>query len=100
MAAAKSKNDRHAHGCKQCHTRYEDTCDDLTDRLCMWCRVGHGFALLRDNRRPKDCCRAHSRLARKEDLTKYALSGAGPWFICPVCYRTHPHRDPTKEKNT
>ena len=53
--------------------------------------------LLIANRLPRDCCRAHSRLARKEELATYRLSTACDWFRCSVCARTFPFSNPTKE---
>lgn len=84
----------HAHGCRQCDGRYEDTCDDnKSDTVCGSCRVGKSLdqrGLLFDNRRPKECCRDNSRPASKEEIKTYRLAGAHKWWICATCKRTHP----------
>lgn len=85
----------HYHGCIRCHHRYEDCCTskDVND-ICVWCRGGIGFTILRDNAAPKDCCRQRSRLPTKDERKVYRLAGDGLWFICDECKRTHPIDDP------
>lgn len=89
----------HAHGCSSCHARFEDTCETPNQaRTCRQCQGGGpGWQLLIDGRLPRDCCRLHSRLARKEELKTYRLSTACPWFRCSVCARTFAFVNPTKE---
>lgn len=90
----------HAHGCTRCRARYEDVCatPDVS-AACGDCQGRRGFALLIANRLPRDCCRAHSRLASKDDLTTYQLSRDCTWWICTVCARTQPHTNPTIDPN-
>lgn len=88
----------HAHGCENphCRTRYEDTCSKpMEDRPCPLCRTGHEWELLVTSRAPRDCCRAHSRPCRPEEIERYMLGGSMDWFICPVCMRTQAY-DPVK----
>lgn len=87
----------HAHGCITCHGRYEDSCaTSYEGGECATCRGQEPWSLLIANRLPKDCCRAHSRPASKEDRDRYALSPACPWFLCVACHRTHPFENPTE----
>ncbi len=79
----------HAHGCRKCKRRYEDNCKDpKTNGVCMSCASGQPPPLWVTNRDPRDCCRVHSRLARKEEYAPYLLAGSAAWFICRVCART------------
>lgn len=99
MATRTSTHGVHAHGCSRCHRRFEDACNEPnTDKICRRCEGhGTGWALLEANRAPKDCCRLHSRLARKDELKTYRLSTACPWFRCSICARTFPYVNPTRE---
>lgn len=105
MATRKTGPGLHAHGCPQCKERYEDACDTPNENArCSFCRIGHGWELLRESRRPKDCCKIHSRPVEKnrqmntDEWKKYSLSTSIDWFICVVCARTHPYKNPTKEQ--
>ncbi len=81
----------HAHGCTQCHGRYEDNCTDKIDRICTNCRSGRtAESGLYVGRLPQDCCFTYSRLSTKDDLKTYTLAGQHVWWTCPVCFRTHP----------
>lgn len=92
-----SKKELHAHGCRRCRTRYEDSCPQRDeDDLCITCRGGFGWQLLIQNRAPKPCC-IHSRLATKQEKQTYLLAGRSNWQICPTCRRTHPFRVTDKE---
>jgi hypothetical protein len=89
--ARKLSGERHAHGCKDCHVRYDDACTTPpVDGQCTTCRGGLAWQLLIDSAAPHDCCRERSRLVRKEEKETYRLSGAHLWFICAQCSRTHP----------
>lgn len=99
MATRTTSTGVHAHGCTRCRARFEDVCGSPnTNGLCRPCQ-GHGLGwpLLIANRQPRDCCRLHSRLARKEELKTYRLSTACDWFRCSVCARTFPYSNPTRE---
>lgn len=104
MTEAKLKG-VHAHGCTNCHWRYEDACSDpLTNQICVECRSGlPGFIDLKVSRRPQACCRENSRLATIEEMEKYNLGGSAPWYFCPParggCARTHPYDDPKLEED-
>ena len=93
--AVSTKRLVHAHGCTNCHGRYEDICTqpELNAR-CGECQGRLGWAALIIDRLPRDCCRAHSRPTRKEENALYALSKGCPWWICPVCARTQPFMSP------
>lgn len=91
----------HAHQCTECRRRYSDRCDQgRINARCMTCTHGHPLSKERQDRMPKDCCKAHSKLMTDADnLTRYALAGDGAWWQCVGphgCFRTHPN-DPTKE---
>jgi hypothetical protein len=96
MASADLRKHVHAHGCRRCHTRYRDACQTPeTNSLCFTCRTGHlGFKELLHGQAPRDCCRAHNRTARKEEMTTYYLAGDAAWLICAVCKRTFPYEMP------
>lgn len=84
-----NKKDLHAHGCLKCKERFEDACyEPEKNHLCSFCENGTGWELLRESRRPKDCCRAHSRLANKDEVKKYSLAGDARWWICTACKLT------------
>lgn len=85
----------HAHGCTACKGRYEDTCSEPNDnRVCNPCQGFEPWQLLINNRLPKDCCRAHSRLCSKDERNHYRLSEACAWWRCLVCSRTFPYLQP------
>jgi hypothetical protein len=85
------KNSLHAHGCTNCHVRYQDACADVAvDARCIKCRGGRPWQLLIDNAAPQDCCRRLSRLVTKAEKATYSLAGGHLWHICPDCKRTHP----------
>jgi len=85
----------HAHGCTTCKGRYEDTClAPNTNSECRPCRGLTPWALLVANRKPRDCCYAHSRLCNKDERNQYGLSEACAWFRCLICSRTHPYLSP------
>ena len=87
----------HAHGCTTCHGRYEDNCaDSATNAQCGPCRGHAPWVLLVASRLPKDCCRAHSRPADKDQMKLYRLSPACDWFRCTACSRTFPFSNPTE----
>lgn len=98
MATRRAKGgERHAHGCPRCHYRHEDACrDPYDDRLCIKCRGGKAWELIRKNTEPDDCCRQFSRLASKDEVESYRLAGSCLWFFCPKCARTHPYVNPRK----
>lgn len=84
-----NKKDLHAHGCPKCKERYEDACNESAKNfICSFCENGVGWELLREARRPKDCCRAHSRLANKDEIKRYSLAGDAKWWICTACKLT------------
>lgn len=88
----------HAHGCANphCLTRFEDNCDDpMKDKPCSLCRTGYEPILWVESRAPRDCCRAHSRQCRDNELEHFRLGGSMGWFVCPVCQRTQPY-DPVQ----
>lgn len=86
----------HAHGCRSCKTRYEDSCSTPErNGKCPACNGGKPWQLLIDNRKPKDCCRDTSRLANKAEVAAYSLGGDTPWFICRTCARTQVY-DPSR----
>ena len=91
----------HYHGCRTCHHRYEDTCEQSTENgHCVICRGGRGYRELRENAMPHDCCLVHARLPSKDERVTYRLAGNSIWFICGECKRCHPYDDPkttTKE---
>ena len=83
---------RHAHGCRRCHIRYEDACRTPTsDDLCTACRGGRAWQLLIDNAAVHSCCFLSARLVRKDEKATYRLAGTVLWFICTRCARTHPY---------
>jgi hypothetical protein len=85
----------HAHGCTRCRARYEDACTAVdSNGLCSKCAGRHGWPLLIASRQPRDCCHAYGRPTSKDDRKTYRLSAACDWFICPVCARTFPYRNP------
>ncbi len=108
MARARRKKVRvHAHGCVGCGVRYEDGCFQRVlgkrgadvdtpgpDGLCLTCRTGRQQAFWPEARLPRACCHANARLARKDECETYHLAGSGPWFVCPLCSRTFPFRNP------
>jgi hypothetical protein len=101
MATTKKLNGTwHAHGCSRCKTRYEDSCQTPEkDALCADCRSpGSGWTMLIENRSPKDCCFALSRVATKEELARYRLAGQSAWWICRACARTHPFQPKEAQK--
>jgi len=100
MAKRKVKGSTpHWHGCQKCHHRYEDSCEEKkTNALCVFCRGGKGWQLLRDNASPQDCCRIESRPPTKDEREKYRLEGSAIWFICAACKRSHPYDDPKRKK--
>lgn len=86
--SSRNKKDLHAHGCTRCKAFFQDACNEPEKNwLCSFCETGTGWELLRQGRAPCDCCRAHSRLARKEEVATYGLAGDKPWWICTVCAR-------------
>lgn len=88
----------HAHGCRQCRTRYQDNCEQHgEDDLCPKCSGLAPSQLLIDNAAPHDCCYARSRLATKDERKTYHLAGRSNWFLCIACGRTHPTRPIRKE---
>lgn len=100
MAATSSKRLRHAHGCVTCRGRYDDTCASPQDNgTCVQCRGQRGWDVLIAGRLPRDCCRAHSRLASKDERALYQLSAACTWWLCSVCARTFPFDSPTPDPN-
>lgn len=90
MARSKYEVDPHWHCCTRCRQRYEDTCiEGGVNKLCSHCVTGKGWALLRKNREPRDCCVAHSRVvADKKELDRLSLKGSGEWYICRACGRS------------
>jgi len=97
MARPTVKRELHAHGCRQCRTRYMDVCQARDeDDLCLACRGGTPSQLLINGRAPHACCLA-SRLATKEEKKTYDLAGRSNWHICPACSRTHPYKPTDKE---
>jgi hypothetical protein len=100
MARTPTKRELHAHGCRQCRTRYQDTCKDRgEDDLCPACLGGKPSELLIHGRAPRTCCLA-SRLVTKAERTLYDLAGRSNWHICPTCARTHPFKPTEKEIRT
>lgn len=97
MAVARSNV--HAHGCPKCRERFEDACSEpQSDPTCVQCRTGNiTWPQMRENRRPKDCCRYHSRLVMKTEVKQFRLGSTCLWFICKTCARTFPFTNPTKE---
>lgn len=90
MSKALSRN-LHAHGCRDCHIRYEDACaTPAADGACKACRGLRVWQLLIDNAAPKDCCVDTARMVTKDEKKAYRLAGAHLWFICQTCKRTHP----------
>lgn len=88
----------HAHACTACRERYEDPCKTAdVDALCASCAGGSPVSFTRLNRMPQPCCRVKSQSATSELRQQYRLGGAGPWWICLSCKRTHPY-DP-KERS-
>ena len=90
----------HAHGCPECFTYFEDTCDERDAQLvCADCRTGQPvrMQITKNNRRPKDCCRDDCRPVTKEELNLYILQRSIEWFICGVCRRTFPIRKPSRQ---
>lgn len=86
----------HAHGCRQCHIRYQDACPTpAEDATCKGCRGLRVWQLLIDGAASKDCCIATARLVTKDEKDTYRLAGSHLWFICTVCKRTQPH-DPRR----
>lgn len=82
----------HAHGCRDCHSYYQDCCVAPDEPgLCSICRSGSGWPELLANRAPLDCCRAQAKSVTKDESARYKLVGQIPWLICPVCKRTHPY---------
>lgn len=97
MATRATSTGVHAHGCRSCRGRYEDTCDEPNSNgTCRTCTGSRPWALLVANRLPRDCCRLHSRLASKDELKTYRLSSGCDWFRCSVCARTFPFANPTR----
>lgn len=91
----------HAHGCPKCKVRFEDFCSEpWLDPLCISCRAGALRTSLEaiENRQPKDCCKAFSRLARKEEIERFRLGSTCAWYFCNVCARTHPFRNPKESQ--
>ena len=83
---------RHAHGCRQCRTRYEDACADTkANALCAGCRGTRVWQLLIDNASPHSCC-LDSRIATKDECKSYSLAGSATWWICPACKRTQVYK--------
>ena len=79
----------HVHSCQNCRDYYEDVCDEPTvNAVCLPCRTGHPVPIWIVDRRPCDCCIAHSRVARKSELEAFKLGGPGPWWVCTVCWRS------------
>ncbi len=100
MASKKLFGRLHAHGCRDCHTRYEDACiAPDQDGRCTACRGGRPWQLLIENARPKTCCIDQSRLASKDDRATYRLAGTHLWWICTSCKRTHPYDPKTDQRN-
>lgn len=69
-----------------------DSCQDSPqDGLCVDCRLGpgSGWQILINNRRPKDCCKDHSRPVTKDEKTRYSLGGSQQWLRCGICARTN-----------
>jgi len=96
----KKGNTPHYHGCRRCHHVYEDACDAKTENgLCVFCRGGNGWQLLRDNRSPKPCCRVSARMPTKDERVSYRLAGNSLWFICDTCKRSQPYDDPKRTSN-
>lgn len=91
MAKKKLVGSLHAHGCSDCHTRYEDACSTPEqDERCIACQGRPPWQYLIDNRNPRDCCRETARLVTKEEKDRFKLAGKHLWFKCKVCARTHP----------
>lgn len=88
----------HAHGCTTCKTRYEDTCrTPAVNGQCAVCQGLQPWQLLIDNRKPRDCCRAHSRLCNRDERNTWRLSEGCSWFRCLICSRTFPYIQPRQE---
>lgn len=85
---SRNKKDIHAHGCTRCKHYFEDACyEPEKNHVCSFCESGTGWMLLRKTHDPAECCKQHSRLARKEEVASYGLAGDKPWWICSVCKR-------------
>ena len=89
MATKRYEHDPHWHVCPKCRQRYEDACGAKeVNELCIHCRTGMGWALLRRNREPRDCCVAHSKiLTDKKELARLSLAGDTSWWRCRACGR-------------
>lgn len=94
----------HVHGCMRCRHRYEDNCaDPMHDALCSLCRSNGQTPdpWWPEARMPDICCLSDARsLDRnfkydRDLMASLALVGAGPWYRCKTCGRTHPF-DPSK----
>jgi hypothetical protein len=85
----------HYHGCKRCHIRYDDACQNPEENeLCAGCRGGKPWVELVENAMARPHCRSSARLADKDEISLYKLVGSAIWFICQVCKRTFPYDDP------
>jgi len=108
MAQRKPKKAWHRHGCRGCNEAFVDACDtpELNNEKCTFCLGGQGFALIRENAWPKDCCLAHAtRLASKgtdagKYLDTYRLSRGITWYQCELCKRAFPYAMPKPKTPT
>jgi len=90
MARSRYEHDPHWHCCPTCRQRYEDACGEPgVNETCKHCNTGKGWALLRQNREPRDCCVAHSKVCSdKKELARLSLKGDREWHICKACGRS------------
>lgn len=82
-----AKPELHYHACKFCRRRYPDACTTPKDNgKCPTCRMGR-LSVHMTGIEPRPCCYEHLRVARKDELKTYRLTGSNPWWICTECCR-------------
>lgn len=82
----------HLHCCS-CGDTFTCACRQPTDNpRCIPCIGGTGDSLIAQGRRPRACCVAQIRPARKDEVVSYRLAGSKPWLICGECKRPFTYR--------